>query len=79
MNELQDALDRLEVFDRRNGLTFQLVMDLGVAVEAARRVANPDIEAVAGYLYGSHDHKAMKKARLIVSLALGITTDTDGN
>ena len=79
-NDDVDALDRLEAWNE-NGLTVQLVMDLGVAVDAARRVANPDMDAAIA------KHNELYPVRLsargegwqrqIVFAALGITMEDE--
>ena len=75
MSDLQDAINITERSMFEHIELVEFTEALRTVNEAARRVANPDYEAAAGYLYGSHDHKATKKARQVVSLALDVTED----
>ena len=75
MSKLQDALDRLEAWTE-NGLTVQLVMDLGVAVDAARRVVNLDIDAAIEARF-NYITTSREDVTQVVMAALGITEDTE--
>ena len=84
MGDLQDALDRmdsvvavLEDADQRVG------RDLGLIVDAARRVANLDIEAgTKRYIEKWTEIKPRTNTRegfeAGLAVALGVTEDTDG-
>ncbi len=81
MSDLQDALDRLQTWGDKP-LTVQVVMDLGVAVEAARRVANLDLEAASSvrfdhFLIDADGRMWLREAdiRNYVEAALGITEE----
>ncbi len=77
MSDLTDALDWLEEGKpMKSGMSPSDRMDL--IVDAARKVANLDIEAAASILAynetGGRPHSAhTKKAKRIVNAALGIT------
>ncbi len=86
-SELQAAINLLS--DHRNFHTFGEVLSaFNVIVEAARKVANPDIEAAAKALRrfvkafeGEDDKPYGSAVEVVLFTALGITenTDTDGD
>ncbi len=79
--DMSDLTDALDVWDQTLGPTQDLLPETTkVIVDAARKVANLDIEAAASILAynetGGHPHSAhTKKAKRIVNAALGITDD----
>lgn len=91
MSELQDTLHRLEAWGgAQDGLTVQVILDIGIAVEAARLVADLDFEAAAAeYLFATdpvpprtwdmlsfvQQQTKLTIARAIVNTALGITKE----
>ncbi len=91
-NELQDAIERIDAWEVRPdqiphaNLTTLLMFDLGIAVKAARKYANPDIEAGAKAAY-EHVHggerwedaepldreRFIGEATVTIDAALGVT------
>ena len=74
-SELQAALDNFIVGRRAPDMPKEVNDDLEIIFEAARKVANPDIEAAAEVLdpYMVHPLEVMEATKAVVAAALGIT------
>ena len=80
MNDLQDALKRRDTWWNDSN-DHQRVKDRQLFVEAARRVANPDMDAATKAVQGRRRCGVLyvgdaQIARVAVDAALGITEDT---
>ncbi len=78
VEELQAALDRLQTWGHAP-LTVQVVVDLGVAVAAARLIANPNLKAMGKVNYAlSHNDYSEAELQSLFDAALtpGDTDDT---
>ncbi len=97
LTELQDALDRIDAWEVRpdqipvDNLTTQLMFDLGIAVEAARQLANGKEVSLCGSGHGPmRPGKPLDMSCIFalghfpecgryVQIALGITEGTDAD
>ncbi len=79
-SELQKALDIVELIDSTQPVfkNYEVWIVKRPVIDAARKVANPDIEAAAEVLdpYMVHPLEVMEATKAVVAAALGITEDT---
>ncbi len=77
-SELQKAIDDYDAGLAAGGMVSENI-EPDPIVEAARKVANPDIEAAAEVLdpYMVHPLEVMEATKAVVAAALGITEDAE--